>query len=84
MSKHHGHHLTQDGKSTLIISVIIIFICFIAAFIVASFVVKGPVINAQFAAEKGEIRTERFGTRGLKEKSDKDYINYVSNSKEIW
>ncbi len=84
MSKHHGHHLTQDGKSTLIISVIIIFICFIAAFIAASFVLKGPVINAQFTAEKGEIRTERFGTRGLKEKSDKDYINYVSNSKEIW
>jgi hypothetical protein len=84
MSKHHGHHLTQDVISTLKISVIIIFICVIAAFIVAPFVVKGPVINAQFAAEKREIRTERFGTRGLKEKSAKDYINYAGNSKVIW
>jgi heme/copper-type cytochrome/quinol oxidase subunit 3 len=84
MSKHHRHHLTQDGKSTLIISVIIVFICFIAAFIVASFVVKGPVLNAQFAAEKREIRTERLGTRDLKGKSANDYINYVGSSKEIW
>ena len=84
MSKHHGHHLTQDGKSTLKISVITLFICLIAAFIVVSLVANGPVPNAQFVAEKREIRTERFGTRDLKGKSDKDYINYAGNSIEIW
>ena len=68
--------MSYQRKDLITEGLIIFFVCLISAFGVAHFVVKAPTLNAQFAAEKREIKIQRFGALDLKEKTAKDYIKY--------
>ncbi len=82
MSYRNRRQLPYENEGLINEFLINFFVCLSDGFGVAHFIERAPALNAQFAANKSEIKSHRFGALDLKEKSAKDYINYGGRLKK--